>query len=93
MTNIAGIQTIQFAIRLGNMALSRKSFGHSSLKRPKEKSQPTQKKNTLDRDGDRPRLGRGQDTESFYTTPPKKHNYPNEWANIWKICINIKTNS
>ena len=30
------------------MALSRKSFGHSRLKRPKEKSQPTQKKKTLD---------------------------------------------
>ena len=48
MTNIAGIQTIQFVIRLGNMALLRKSFGHSRLKRPKEKSQPIQKKNTVD---------------------------------------------
>ena len=48
MTNIAGTQTIQFAIRLGNMALFRKSLGHSRLKRPNEKSHPTQKKNTAD---------------------------------------------
>ena len=30
------------------MALFRKSSGHSRLNRPKEKSQPTQKKNTVD---------------------------------------------